>query len=279
MLKRTITAIVLTLVVLPICIFSDTFVFPAVVAVLSFLTVYEMLGCIGIRSRYCISLPAFLLAVAAPLSVRLFESQYVFTSFYTLVMFVYLVYLLACGVFSHGKIELELLCTAFTTVLYIITAFSAMILLRDRSFGLYLLCMTLFGPWVSDVFAYLTGYLFGRHKLIPDVSPHKTVEGALGGVIFTSVAAVLYGYILARFDVSISFVGYLPLAFAGAVISIVSQVGDLIASYIKRRFGVKDYGVILPGHGGIMDRFDSVIGVVPLIVILGEFPGLFKFFV
>lgn len=279
MLKRTITAIVLTLVILPICIFSDTFVLPAAVAVLSFLAVYEMLGCIGVRALYPISVPALALAAAAPLSVRFFESQYVFTSFYTLVMFLYLVYLLACGVFSHGKLELERLCTAFTTVLYIVTAFSAMILLRDRPFGVYLLCMTLFGPWVSDVFAYLTGYLFGKHKLIPDISPHKTVEGALGGVAFCSIAAVLYGYVLAQLDTSISFVGYLPLAFAGVIISAVSQVGDLIASYIKRRYGVKDYGFILPGHGGIMDRFDSVIGVVPLIVILGEFPGLFKFFV
>lgn len=278
MLKRTITSIVLVLVILPICIFSDTVVLPIAVSVLCLLAVYEMLGCIGTRAIPAVSVPAFLLAVAAPLSVRCFSTQYAFTSLYMLVMFLYLVYLFACGVFSHGKLDVERLCTSYAAVLYVITAFSAMIILRDRSFGVYLFCMTLFGPWVSDVFAYLTGRLFGRHKLIPDVSPKKTVEGALGGILFCALAAVLYGYILSQLDESISFVGYLPLAFAGVVISVVSQIGDLIASYIKRRYGVKDYGFILPGHGGIMDRFDSVIGVVPMIVVLSEFPEFFNFF-
>ena len=104
------------------------------------------------------------------------------------------------------------------------------------------------------------------------------MEGAIGGIVFCAAAAVLYGFSLRHVFGDVASAGYLPLAFAGAVIGIVSQIGDLILSLIKRKYGVKDYGFILPGHGGILDRFDSVLGVVPMILILSEFPGIFQFF-
>lgn len=278
MLKRTITAIVFVLIIFPVYFFSDTLVLPIAVSVLSVMGIYEILKCIGTGTKWVISVPAYLLAAAAPQVVRLAESRYTFLAQYMLVLFAYLMLLLCCGVFSHGTLDVEKIGVSFMGVTYVLTAFLCMILLRDRQHGIYIFFMALFGPWGSDVFAYLCGRLFGRHKLIPDVSPKKTIEGSIGGIVFDGIAAVIFGFIVSRIDGSITHVGYIPLFFAGMIISVVSQVGDLIASTIKRKYEIKDYGNILPGHGGILDRFDSVLCVMPAMVMLGEFPNVFNFF-
>ena len=122
------------------------------------------------------------------------------------------------------------------------------------------------GAWITDIFAYFTGKFLGKHKLIPEVSPKKTVEGSIGGIVFCSLFFVLYGFILTKL-VSISSISYIVLAIVGIIISIVAQIGDLTMSQIKRKFGVKDYGKIFPGHGGMLDRFDSIIAVALVLII------------
>ena len=278
MLKRTITGLIIVLLIIPVCIFWNTWILPVFVAALSLLGVYEILDCIGMRSVWIVSVPAALLAAVAPIGARLFSTTYLFISLYALVMFTYLVLILSAAVFSRGSIDVEKIGMSYASVFYIVTAFTAMILLCERRFGNYVLLMTIFGPWITDVFAYLTGRLFGRHKLIPEISPKKTIEGSIGGIVFCTLAAVLFGFVLSKTADDITAVGYLPLAIAGFIISILSQIGDLILSAVKRRYGIKDFGWILPGHGGILDRFDSVIGVVPVMLILFEFPEFFHFF-
>lgn len=270
MLKRTITAFFIILITVPACLFSHTIVWPIFVSLLSFCAVYEMLGCVGTRRNIAVAVPALLAAAVFPFAVRLTDSAKDVLCLFLIGMIGYLVYLFALSVFSHGKMALEDVFATFTTVFYIIASFGALVLLRDREFGLYLLILTMYGPWISDVFAYFCGRLFGRHKLIPDVSPNKTVEGAIGGVVFCSLAAMLYGFILTVVIGEIASVNYGALALIGALIAVISQIGDLIMSHIKRKYGIKDYGFVLPGHGGILDRFDSVLGVVPLVVILSE---------
>ena len=151
-------------------------------------------------------------------------------------------------------------------------------LLANRPFGVYFVILTLFGPWVSDVFAYLTGRFLGKHKLIPSISPKKTVEGMIGGMVFTAVFTVLYGSLLMHIVDDVQTANYFPLAFAGAGLSAVAQIGDLIMSYIKRKYGIKDFGRLLPGHGGILDRFDSVLAVAPFMLLLTEFQDYLQFF-
>ncbi len=270
MRTRVITAIFIILVTAPLCLLSHTVAWPAFVAAMSFMAVFEMLGCVGTRGKMAIAAPALLMAAAFPFALRYHSTPHDMLLIFMIAMFCYLIYLFAVSVFSHGKLGLEEVFSSYTTVFYIIASFGALVLLRDRDFGLYFLILTLYGPWISDVFAYFCGRLFGRHKLIPDVSPNKTVEGAIGGVVFCALAAMLYGFILKTFIGEITAVSYGALALIGAVIAVVSQIGDLIMSHIKRKYGIKDYGFILPGHGGILDRFDSVLGVVPLVVILSE---------
>jgi phosphatidate cytidylyltransferase len=116
---------------------------------------------------------------------------------------------------------------------------------------------------VTDTFAYFCGRLFGKHKLIPKISPKKTVEGAIGGMLFGMATATLLGYFAeGSFGLDIHFAWYMAL---GLVLSVLTQIGDLVASIIKRRFGVKDYGTFMAGHGGALDRLDSSLFVSPVI--------------
>ena len=119
--------------------------------------------------------------------------------------------------------------------------------------------MIFLGAWITDTFAYFTGFFFGKHKLIEDVSPKKTIEGSIGGIFFCALSFVIFGLVVDTWfacDANLIFLGV-----SGVVISLIAQVGDLIMSVIKRQYGIKDYGKIFPGHGGMLDRFDSILAV------------------
>ena len=161
------------------------------------------------------------------------------------------------------------------TAFYIIFALNMIVYIRDYPDGQYMYILILVGAWVTDTFAYFCGMLFGRggkHKLIPDVSPKKTWEGSIGGVLFCMLAMVIFGLIVNH--ISELKADYLMLLIGGFLISIVSQVGDLCMSVIKRTYGIKDYGKLFPGHGGVLDRFDSILAVA---VILAAFCSFFSF--
>ncbi|MCR4590128.1 MAG: phosphatidate cytidylyltransferase [Lachnospiraceae bacterium] len=165
-----------------------------------------------------------------------------------------------CFVSHYPKYDNSRIIRNFFGFLYIPVMISFLYLLRIRSNGLTEVLLVVISSWICDTFAYFTGMLFGRHKLAPVLSPKKSVEGAIGGVVFSAI----FGAILAL--ISGGSVGiYAVVAGTGAV---VSQFGDLFASGIKRDQGIKDYGTIIPGHGGILDRFDSVIITAPVIYIL-----------
>ena len=267
MLKRTITAIVAIAVFIPICYFSDTVVFPLAMTALSLIAVYEMLHCLGMKAP-AVVIPSYLLGLL-PLLPRFAGENAVELMLASCVM--YLILILAADVFSRGKLDFADSAASFTGVFYVTVSFAAIVLLRGVGHYFYLL--TFIGPWVSDTFAYLTGRFFGRHKLIPEVSPKKTVEGSIGGIVFAAVGFVITALVIRRFfDPSVS-PNYIVLAISGAVISVISQIGDLSASVIKRRYGVKDYGWLFPGHGGVMDRFDSVILTAPVLYLLSQIPA------
>lgn len=139
--------------------------------------------------------------------------------------------------------------------LYITLGFSSLVLIENPIFiGLVFLL-----AFSSDTFAYLVGVSIGKHKLIPDVSPNKSIEGAIGGIIGTCLMTIIY---LSYFN--FSSIGYDIII--GILASIFAQAGDLIASRIKRDTGIKDFGKLIPGHGGVLDRFDSVLLVAPIVM-------------
>ncbi|MCR5274401.1 MAG: phosphatidate cytidylyltransferase [Clostridiales bacterium] len=133
--------------------------------------------------------------------------------------------------------------------------------------GWYFMVIGLFAPWVSDVFAYFCGSFFGKHKIVPHISPKKTWEGCIGGALFTALlTALFFAFVMVNvMEVTMSFELFVALAaIFGFILSCVSQLGDWMASSIKRLVGIKDFGKFMPGHGGIMDRFDSAFFTLPV---------------
>lgn len=138
---------------------------------------------------------------------------------------------------------------------------------RIRDFSILFAWLPFIFAFASDTGAYFIGSAIGKHKLTPELSPHKSVEGAVGGVVTTAVLSAVYAFVCYRFyGLSPEYIWI--LAIAGAVGSVFGQFGDLAASSIKRQVGIKDYGKLMPGHGGVMDRFDSVLFTMPLVYVV-----------
>lgn len=269
MKQRIITGIVITAVLVGIFLLSETVVYPIAMALLAFGGVFEMLRVLGQHKRWILAVPAYFIALALPIASFYLMEAYEDTLavlVLALALFLYLLYTFLVAVCEKGKILYAELSEVFVSVTYVVTCFSALTILRYLPMGKYYFGMVFIGAWVSDVFAYFTGVFFGRHKLIPEISPKKTVEGSIGGIVFASGGMVLYGFLLSLLaDVVPS---YATLALGGALLAVVGQIGDLLASLVKREHGVKDYGRLMPGHGGIMDRFDSVLAVSAATMIL-----------
>ena len=132
----------------------------------------------------------------------------------------------------------------------------------DERNGMFVIVMTMCAAWLADSGAYFAGTFFGKTKLCPDISPKKTVEGVVGGVISNGLLMLLVALIYSFIDKDIS-PRYFLLLLWGMIAAIIGLIGDLTASIIKRQCGIKDYGNIMPGHGGVMDRFDSLLLVAP----------------
>lgn len=274
MKTRTITAIVLTLICIPVLLLSDYVVYPIFLSLLSAVAVNEIMACLGLSKKYALTAPAYVIAAAMPLVAYFLGKENLATLLRVMfaVYFLLLIYYFAVAVFYRGALKFTEISEAFTFILYVTLSFTALSVMRYIQRGAFTFVIVFIGAWSCDTFAYIFGSLFGKHKLIEEISPKKTVEGSVAGVISAILIVLLYGLIidLAVKDISVN---YLTLAVSGLVISLISQIGDLIASLVKREHGIKDYGKIFPGHGGVMDRFDSILAVsVPFLLICLTFP-------
>lgn len=171
---------------------------------------------------------------------------------------------MAVYVFSFPKYQTEQVMGAFFGFFYAGILLSCLYLTREMEDGMYLVWLIFLSSWGCDTCAYCVGILFGKHKMAPVLSPKKSVEGGVGGVIGAGILGFLFGMIF-----SSKMGEFTNPALECAIIcmigALISQVGDLAASAIKRNHGLKDYGKLIPGHGGIMDRFDSIIFTAPMI--------------
>ncbi len=276
MKTRIITAVICTLIFLPFLFFSNTIAFPIALSFASAIGVYEMLKCLG-ETSFWIKIMSLTIAISFPILARTYGNEQAFFNFAHKVFVVYLFLLLVVAVFSKGEREIGEMAMVFVTVNLIVNGFASIVLLRDYEFGKYIYLLVFLCPWMTDIFAYFTGYFLGKHKLIPDVSPKKTVEGAIGGVVFCTLILTLYGYVLTKFVDGLH-ANYIAFVCVGVVLSVVSQCGDLIFSLIKRKYGIKDYGNLMPGHGGVLDRFDSVIIAAPFVLMMFDLSGIFRLF-
>lgn len=250
---------------LPLLIFSQYIIYPIAAGVFSVVALFEMAGVIGIRKNFALTVPTYAVALALPIFAYFFSHDVKDFIFVGLVVIIaVMLYLFGYAVVRRGEVKFADIATHFTTFTYITVSFTALTLVRYLPNGAYNFVLVFVGSWVSDVFAYFVGRAIGRHKMIPEISPKKTWEGAVGGVFFTVVAFLVYGIIVSFISTDIR-PNYVILAILGLILSVVSIFGDLIASLIKREHGVKDYGFIFPGHGGVLDRFDSILAVSPVL--------------
>ena len=170
-------------------------------------------------------------------------------------------------VFSFPRFRAEQVMTAFFCAFYAPVLFTFIFLTRNLPNGIYMVWMIFISSWICDTCAYLTGMAIGKHKLAPVLSPKKSIEGAVGGVVGSALVGAAFGYFALEGVFADQNVTWIAALICG-VGAVISQVGDLAASGIKRNHDIKDYGKLIPGHGGIMDRFDSVLFTAPIIYYL-----------
>lgn len=286
MLVRIITGAVAIGVFVPVCIFSDTIVFPIVIGLMCLIGVYEMAKCLGFHKKYAITVPMYLIALALPILRHdlLFKDNSTYFGLAIVLLFGMLIYILAYVMFKKNTVKISEILTLYAMFVYVVGCFTAMVIVRytDANLakgaqtvnGVYIYLLAFIGAWVCDTFAYFTGRFFGKHKLIPEISPKKTIEGSIGGIVFTVGSFALYTFIVnSCFQQSLS---YVKVCIIGFVLSIISQIGDLVASSVKRQYNLKDYGNLFPGHGGVLDRFDSVMLTAPTLVIMNLVLGYFN---
>lgn len=274
MLQRIITAVVGICVALFLVILSGTIAYNFTIALLTGILLWEVLKAnkcneykllFGICMAFGILLPFFDLQIFKPY-VEIFYVVFAIAAFFLLL-------------FYYEKINIEKF--SYMIAFTILISFSMNCLFEIRNnytHGLYYLCLTLAVCWLSDAGAYFVGVTLGKHKLCPKISPKKTVEGAVGGVVITaivfSLACFVYKLVLAANGTEIH-VNYIAVVLFSLLASCLAIVGDLAASSIKRQVGIKDFGNLMPGHGGLMDRFDSVLLVVPVATLILRYVEFF----
>ena len=163
---------------------------------------------------------------------------------------------------EHRRISIHHVCAALVAALVLPLMLMALWRIFQMEGGKFLVLLPLVAAWGSDTCALFTGMLFGKHKLAPFISPKKTIEGAIGGVLGSALLMLLTVFLLQKF--AGLELGYGVAVLLGTLGAAIGQLGDLSFSVIKRQTGIKDYGHIFPGHGGVLDRFDSVIVVAPV---------------
>lgn len=182
----------------------------------------------------------------------------------TLMAIAALMLLMTMYVFTFPKYKTEEITVAFFGVFYVAVMLSYLYQVREMPDGVYLVWLIFLSSWGCDTCAYCVGMLLGKHRLAPVLSPKKSIEGAVGGIVGAALLGWIYALVIGP---HMQVVGNprVACALACAIAAVISQVGDLAASAIKRNHDVKDYGHLIPGHGGILDRFDSMIFTAPAI--------------
>lgn len=218
---------------------------------------------VGIQLKivgYCATLAYYLLLV--------FDKSTYLQEFYG----IFFLILLISYVFFYPKKDLKDIMTVFIGFFYVVYLLSHILLVRSNevygAWSIWLIFIVAFG---SDTSAYFVGVNFGKHRLAEKLSPKKSIEGSIGGIVGAIILCVIYGIILLNLGELSDSVILLIFALIGGVGSILSQIGDLAASAMKRQNNIKDFGTIMPGHGGILDRLDSIIFTAPFVYYILRF--------
>lgn len=264
-------AIPLLIIMLIITAATTSMVIDVFMAAVTAVGIFEFLGAVKLRRRLEISVPSILFGFLLPILSGI-VGYIIPTAFYTL-------FLLCIVVICHEKISFPdfSIAYAMTVVISFSLSFIGNVSYERPMLSVFYFCFIIALPWLCDAGAYFVGSAFGKHKLCPAISPQKTVEGAIGGVVTGTILTLFMAFIFEKCffpllpdtqDIGFNYLAIAVVSLLGAILSI---FGDLSFSLIKRHYKIKDFGNVLPGHGGVLDRFDSVIFVSPLIYVMGHY--------
>ena len=241
-------------------IFSKTVYFNILVSVAGLIAMHELHTSFSKQKKWPVLILSYSFAILILSSLFAPDFDLFASTGILHVLMFYIMLIFLCAVIFHEKIKLYDVLTSFFTLIYSIVFVCHLSLIHSMEHGPVLIFLPLIWSWMTDTFAYIGGMSFGKHKLIPKISPNKTVEGAISGVLGCILSSLVFAYIISFFGFKTNLV---PLCFISLICSVFSQFGDLAASLIKRECGVKDFGNLIPGHGGILDRIDSLIFIIP----------------
>jgi phosphatidate cytidylyltransferase len=274
-LKTRIISGVIGLLLLVAVVLSPQAVLGVAVAIMALMALYEFFGAVSHADckpvkilGYLSCIPLLLIGVAGNGDVLSRVDWLLKPNILLFSIFIMMLILLTITVLLHDKYSIiDASVTAFG-ILYISFFFLFLILIRKLDGGQYFIWFVFIGAWVTDTAAYFSGVALGKTKILPEISPKKTLEGSIGGVAGCILATIIYGISVNRY------IGYIPayhFIILGFINGILSQIGDWVASAIKRYTGIKDFGSIMPGHGGVLDRFDSILFIAPVVYFYIDF--------
>ena len=268
MAKRVISSFVGLALLGVILAFYETILLNIAISLISALAVYEMLAATGYIKEKALSIVCISFAVAFP-----FLTYSKLRDINKPILFLFVLILFTLMFRYYERANIQELALAFMVSTLIPYAFSTILFMRDLSIAhsRFMILLALGGAWIGDTGAYFVGTFLGKHKLCPKISPKKTVEGFIGGIITTALGFLLMGYIYYCYkstDANPIQINYIGLMIVGAICDVLGVIGDLSASMIKRQCKIKDFGSIMPGHGGVLDRFDSVLFTAPFMYAL-----------
>lgn len=248
--------------VVAIIIFANNYIIDIVVAIIAIISLHEYFNAISKKANpvrwigyiSCISIafihiiPTEYLKLIVPVTISL-------TS---LVLFLYVI-------LSEMKVNFKDVAYTFFGIIYAPIFLMFIAVIRGMNNGEILIWYVFIAAWATDIFAYLGGKYLGKHNF-SKISPHKTIEGCIGGIVGAAVVAIMYTYFVNQYFV-LNY-SYILVTILSAILSAISQIGDFAASSIKRYVDIKDYGELIPGHGGMLDRIDSLLFIAPFAYIL-----------
>lgn len=265
-MKRVLSALVLFPIVLIVLIFGNKYVVDIFVGIVALRAIYELFHAFEQKNYHPVKWIGYLASIAIMfIHVIPQENVLIFTSAIIPISILLLFILVLTQKTKTNVIDIAI---TFFGVCYIVLFLMFVSLIRNMEHGKLLIWYVLIASWLTDVFAYIVGKSMGKHHFT-DISPKKTIEGCIGGTIGASLGMILYTIIINNFaGLNIN---YFVILIAGIALSVIGQIGDLAASCIKRYVGIKDYSDLIPGHGGMVDRIDSVIFIAPFAYLLLTF--------
>ena len=274
MAKRILVAVIFVPLLLAVMLFPPPIAWTAVVCLISAVASYELMRATG-EGR--LTLPMQIVTILSAMALPLGSWAGLGTVYVNLCSFVVMAVCFWCAIRAYDGHSApvgfaQVMVCVFGGVV-IPLALSALVELRCLYRGEYLVLFAVLLAFVTDAGAYFAGVFLGKHRGITQVSPNKSLEGYIGGFLTGVVFALIYGLVIS--EIAREPADLLPLALCGLLGAAATEVGDLAFSFVKRQYGVKDFGHLLPGHGGMLDRFDSMLFCAPVVLVIVWFLPVF----